>query len=616
MPINTSTIVLGAICLALVMIILVLIFTRARLSGQSTSAAASAQAAALAAELQAIREAKSSVERQLAVETERSSRIPGLESGLSEKIAQFDLLVQQKASAESRLAANTEALSRVEVVVQDLNERLKLAEQLRDDLRTQLDSSRAEKSSLDESLAAKTEAVSRLEVALAELRKRLQEAEQSGAQLSSRVEVLVQERGDLEGKIAEKSAQLNAEIEAAAKLGERLERSTSALEVAQREVLDLRTRLAAVQETLEQERKQADERLALLADAKDRMTQEFKLLASDVMQSHGETFSKQNKEQIETILTPLREKLGEFQQGIQLAHTESTKERATLAEQIRQLTESSAKMTTETANLTRALKGEAQTQGAWGEMILASILQRSGLREGEEYLIQQSHATEEGSKVRPDVVVNLPGGQRIVIDSKLSLTAFDSHVNAMTVEERAEALVRHLASMRGHIKTLASKEYHAVVEGQIDYVIMFVPIEGALAAALQGDPNLTAFAVENSVAIATPTTLMIALRTVANVWQVERRNRNAEQIAVRAGRLYDKLVGFVEDMNALGNRLHQARVTYDEAMGKLSSGTGNVLRQVEQLKVLGARTNKSLPTSLLDDGEVEVLPLPDETKVV
>jgi DNA recombination protein RmuC len=185
----------------------------------------------------------------------------------------------------------------------------------------------------------------------------------------------------------------------------------------------------------------------------------------------------------------------------------------------------------------------------------------------------------------------------------VSLAAFDEHVNASSEAERTAALTRHVASIRSHIKTLASKEYHSVIDSQLDYVVMFIPIEGALAAALQQEPNLTAFAVENNVAIATPMTLMIALRTVANVWHVERRNRNAESIAVRAGRIYDKLVGFIEDMESLGNRLNQARLCHEQAMGKLSSGRGNLIQQVERLKTLGARTNKSLPPAMLDTNE-------------
>jgi DNA recombination protein RmuC len=341
------------------------------------------------------------------------------------------------------------------------------------------------------------------------------------------------------------------------------------------------------------------------------MTSEFKILAAEVMQSHSETFSKQNKEQIEIILAPLREKLGEFQLGLQGAQIETAKEREALVQQIRDLSAHSAKMTLETSNLTRALKGEAQTQGAWGEMILASILERSGLREGEEYVIQQSHTTEEGARLKPDVEVKLPGGQKIVIDSKVSLVAFDDYVNAESEAERGAHLKRHLTSIRTHIKTLSSKEYHSAAGSHLDYVVMFIPIEGALAAALQEDPGLTAEAVGANVAIATPTTLMIALRTVANVWQVERRNKNAEIIARRAGKIYDKLVGFLEDMTSLGNRISQARVSYDEAMAKLSSGRGNLVNQVEQLKQLGAKASKSLPASVLDENDTEVSPSPE-----
>lgn len=606
-------VVVVAMAAPVVAALLVVVLLRRRSSIAPAAGVTTERLSALETELLALRETKAVLERRVAVEEERSSRVPGLEQALAERSEAVASLGQAKAAGEAQLATSTEGLVRVEAALQDVSARLALAEQSRDGIRDQLDGVRGEKSRLEETLAAKVEAASRMAADIEDLRGRLEGMGQTCAQLTARVEALVGEKGNLETAVAEKSALLSAEIEVTAKLGTRLDQATAALETAQRDSGDLRTRFAALQETLSQERKQAEERVALLADAKERMTQEFKLLAGEVMQLHGENFSKQNKEQIETILAPLREKLGEFQQGIQAAQTESTKERATLVEQIRQLTESSAKMTTEASSLTRALKGEAQTQGAWGEMILNSILEKSGLREGEDYVTQQSHATEEGQKVRPDVVVNLPGGQRIVIDSKLSLTAFDGHVNAETDAERAETLARHLTSMRSHVKTLSDKEYQSVVGGQIDYVIMFVPIEAALAAALRGDPTLTAFAVENNVAIATPTMLMMALRTVRNVWQVERRNRNAEAIAERAGRLYDKLVGFVEDMNALGYRLNQARTTYDAAMGKLASGGGNLIRQVEQLKGLGARTSKSLPANLLDDEEVEALPAPEAT---
>ena len=258
-------------------------------------------------------------------------------------------------------------------------------------------------------------------------------------------------------------------------------------------------------------------------------------------------------------------------------------------------------MSRETHDLTQALKGKSQTQGAWGEMILSTILQRSGLREGEEYVTQESHSTDEGARLRPDVIVKLPDDKRIVIDSKVSLSAFTDYVNEGDPVAKAEHLTRHVVSMRGHIKGLSRKEYHQVTG--LDFVIMFVPIEGALAAALQDDPALTGFAAEHNVAIGTPTTLMLALRTVANVWHVERRNKNAEEIAERAGKLYDKFVGFIVDMRALGGQLEKARRTYDDALGKLSTGSGNLVRQTEMLKELGAKTSKALPLELAADAQ-------------
>jgi DNA recombination protein RmuC len=365
----------------------------------------------------------------------------------------------------------------------------------------------------------------------------------------------------------------------------------------------LRQHLATLEETLRQERRQSADKLALLQDARAQMTGEFRLLADAVMKQHAETFSRQNQEQIDLTLRPLRERLEAFQKGLADAHTDSTRERATLAEQIRALSETGAHMTTETQNLTRALKGRAQVQGAWGEMILQSILDRSGLRAGEHFVLQSSHAGADGQRLRPDVIVNLPDQRRVVIDAKVSLTAFEEHVNADDEPARDAALLRHVASMKAHIRTLGSKEYHTAIGSGLDYVLMFVPIEGALAAALTAESGLTGFAAANNVAIATPTTLMVVLRTVENVWRLESRNRNADQIAARAGALYDKLVAFVDDMQTIGKRLDQAAAAHTQAMARLSTGQGNLLRQAEWLREKGATASKSLPAELLEEGQ-------------
>jgi DNA recombination protein RmuC len=427
--------------------------------------------------------------------------------------------------------------------------------------------------------------------------------------------VLLAGRGRQAGAdVAELEKRLAVEQEKSSRvmaLEEALRQAEFKREGLQQQNAELMAEISRLKELVAQERKQAGEKLELLKEAKERLTQEFKLLADGVLKEHGETFSKQNREQITGILTPLKDSLTAFQQGMTIAQTESTRERATLAEQIRRLTEESAKMTHETGNLTRALKGKAQTQGAWGEMILKTILEKSGLREGDEFITQVSHSAEDGSRLRPDVIVNLPNGQKIIVDSKVSLTAFEGYVNAEIELDRAAHLVRHVQSLRAHIKGLSGKDYHQLDGSSFDYVIMFVPIEGALAAALLEDPALTTYAIDSNVTIATPTTLMIALRTVANVWQVERRNRNAEAIADRAGKLYEKFAGFLTDMNVLGDRLTSAQKSYGNAIGKLQSGPGNVVRQIEQLKELGARTSKSLPLASMDDGATLVLEAPE-----
>jgi DNA recombination protein RmuC len=335
------------------------------------------------------------------------------------------------------------------------------------------------------------------------------------------------------------------------------------------------------------------------------MTAQFKLLADEVMRRHGEDFSKANKTRIDAVLAPLKENIGKFEAELRQAHRMAAKDREGLAAHIRSLTEQSATMSKETEALTRALRGDVRKQGAWGEITLARILERSGLREGEEYELQSHHVNEEGRRLRPDAIVRLPGERRIIVDSKVSLTDYQRAAAAHDPASRAAALKAHAGSLRAHVANLAGKEYQRLHVGDLDYVIMFVPIEGALADAVREDDALTAFAHDNDVMIATPTTLMAMLRTVANVWSVDRRNRNAEEIARRAGRLYDKAEGFVSDLTAIGGRLDQARASYDSALGRLSSGRGSLLNQIEALKTLGAKTTRALPPALLSDDGAE-----------
>src|ERR1700730_11732156 len=375
---------------------------------------------------------------------------------------------------------------------------------------------------------------------------------------------------------------------------ERLDNSDASLAEMRHEAADLRVSLATVQEALNQERKQAEEKVAVLAEAKAEMTREFKLLAEQIIERQSDDFGRQSRAQIENLLDPLKDRLREFESGLQEAHRQSTDERAALTEQIRQLTDTSERITAQTSSLARALRGEAQGQGAWGEMILTLLLERSGLREGEEYVIEADAGSEARNR-RSDAVVNLPGGQHIVIDAKVPLVAFEAYLGAETEDERAAQLSRHLVSLRSHIRALSAEEQRSNSLDTLDYVVMFVPVEGALAVALQRDASLTGYAAEKHVASATPTTLMMALRTAANVWQGERRNRNAEAVADRAGRIYDKFVEFIEDMDNVGHRLEQARTSYERARDKLSNGKGNLVRQVKRLGKLAPERTKRLP---------------------
>lgn len=520
--------------------------------GAATSEAAISQ---LQLELTQLRQEKAAVDTRLAVEVERASNLPILQSRLQEHEAELARLQQEKAGVERELAAATAGVRSAGEMVQRLDANLKL------------EGDRAN------SLAAAKE--------------------------------------QLEKEVSQQAATLHEKLERVQLLEAELRDALGRLNAASLALGSLQTAHATLEENHRQSQKQADEKIALLNEARETMSKEFKVLAEEVMRNHGETFTKQNKEQIDGLLTPLQTKLNEFQLGLQNAHTESAKERAGLAQQIGTLTETSARMSSETINLTRALKGETRTQGAWGEMILTTILERSGLREGTEFITQQTHTNDEGRMLRPDVIVNLPNEQRIVIDAKVSLKAFEAYVNAETDDERARQLRLHQASVLNHVKILSDKAYQSATGSALDYVIMFMPIEGALAVALDADPSITATAAANNVAIATPTTLMIALRTVASVWAVERRNRNAEMIADRAGRLYDKFVGFAEDMGKLGNNLSTAQRTYDAAIGKLSQGNGNLVRQVENLRKLGVKTTRSLPKEYLDD-TIDALDTGDE----
>ena len=375
----------------------------------------------------------------------------------------------------------------------------------------------------------------------------------------------------------------------------------AALDAERRTLAERDASIEALRTTLAKEREASAEKLRLLENVSEEMKAQFKALADQSVKTQGEALGKASQEKLESLLRPLRENVNKFEVELRNVHQGAAKERERLKTEIETLTRKSEAISQEAVNLTRALKADTRQQGAWGEMILTTLLERSGLREGEEYFTQ-SHATDEdGRRYRPDVVVRLPGDKTLVIDSKVSLVAYERAVNAETETERESALRQHLVALKAHIDGLSGKGYHRVSDRTVDYVVMFLPVEGALSEALRQQGDLTGYALERHVTIATPTTLMMALRTIENVWSAERRTRNAEEIADRAGKLYDKVAGFVDSMQEVGRRLEQAGKAHSEAMGQLHTGRGNVIRQVEQLRELGAKSSKRLALESRDD---------------
>jgi len=304
------------------------------------------------------------------------------------------------------------------------------------------------------------------------------------------------------------------------------------------------------------------------------------------------------------VLSPFREQIVDFRKRVEeVYHTES-KDRASLLTEVKNLQRASEKINLEAENLTKALKGDTKLQGNWGEMVLERVLEESGLRSGHEYFLQETRRSDEGDMKRPDVLIRLPDNKDVVIDAKVSLTAYEQALSAESDAQREVFLKQHLGSLRAHVRRLSEQDYaHLSDVRSLDFVLMFVPIESAFTLAVEQDHRLFTEAFEKRIVIVSPTTLMMTLRIIHNVWRFEKQNRNAQEIARKAGGLYDKLRGLVDDMDKLGQQLNTAQKTYESASGKISSGKGNLVRQVEQFRELGALVKRPLPKSVVDAAE-------------
>ncbi len=413
-----------------------------------------------------------------------------------------------------------------------------------------------------------------------------------------------QERGQFARQLGEKEEALRQVGERARSerddLTKRLDDSSAEVRTKSDDVVRLSGLLSQEQERGRGLALKLNEQKAELEQLQTRMTTEFENIANRLLAERGKELNAQQQEKLGTLLKPLQDRIVEFQTQVRDVYEKEGRERFALKDQIEKLVTQNTRLSQEADNLTRALKGDAQAQGAWGEMILEKLLESSGLVAGQEYSMQSSTTLEDGSRLRPDAVVMLPEGKHLIIDSKVSLLHYERFTANTDATEKDRLLDQHVESLRAHARGLSEKDYSKLYAvHSVDFVLMFVPIEPAFLLALRERPEIFQEAYDRQVVMVTHSTLMATLRTVHGIWKNERIARNHLEIADRAGRLYDKFIGFTEDLIKVGNQLKQAKGSYDDAMNKLSEGSGNLVRQVELIKTLGAKTNKSQNAALL-----------------
>ncbi len=413
----------------------------------------------------------------------------------------------------------------------------------------------------------------------------------------------------LREQVAKVNAELAAERATVSTLRSDRQALTARLETKTQEASSLALELADVRHKLTTEIQTSHEKLTLLADAKQALADQFKNLANEILEDKSRRFTEQNQTNLGALLDPLKLRIAEFQAKIEDSYVKEGKERTALGEQVRQLMELNNQLSDDAKNLTRALRGSSKAQGNWGELVLERVLEASGLRKGEEYVVQASHTREDGTRALPDVVIHLPESRSLVIDAKVSLLAYEQFAVSEIEPDRVAAGKRHLDSVRSHIRGLSDKNYHSLYGlKSLDFVLLFVPIEPAFMLAVTSDPDLFMDAWKRNVLLVSPSTLLFVVRTVAHLWRQEAQTRNAQDIARRGADLYDKFVGFIEDMTALGNRLRQAQTEYDSAYGKLINGRGHLIGQAEKLKALGVKPSKSHSPALQGHAEDDSAP--------
>ena len=364
------------------------------------------------------------------------------------------------------------------------------------------------------------------------------------------------------------------------------------------QLIGLKSQLSAQNENLQ---KLLDSQKEEITKMQEVAKTEFQNLANKILEEKTQKFTEQNQQNLKNILNPLQEKITDFEKKVENTHKESIDYHAALRQQIIGLKDLNVQMSKETVNLTKALKGDSKIQGNWGELVLERVLEKSGLEKGREYEIQKSFVTEEGNRVQPDVVINLPDGKKMIVDSKVSLTAYEKYINEDEEEQKSAFLKEHVNSLKRHVEQLGNKNYQHLYEMESpDFVLLFIPIEPAFAIALNEDTQLYNKAFEKNIVIVTPSTLLATLRTIDSMWTNQKQQDNAIEIARQAGALYDKFEGFVTDLVKIGKKMDEAKSEYEGAMNKLVDGKGNLITSVQKLKIMGAKAKKSLPDVIIN----------------
>lgn len=419
------------------------------------------------------------------------------------------------------------------------------------------------------------------------------------------------DRGELSVARAALEAQVGEKIQQLENAEDRNTQSGKQIETLQDQVSQLKSEAAQMRTVLDEERKQSSEKIALLHEARDQLKIEFQNLAQEIFEDKSRKFAEQNRTNIDHLIGPLREQIGDFKKRVEDVYDKETRDRTALQTEIHHLKQLNQKISKEALNLTRALKGDSKARGNWGEVILERVLEASGLKKGREYDVQVSLKDADGKRYQPDVIVRLPQEKDVVVDAKVSLKAYESYYSAEDPQEREEALKSHIDALRTHIRTLAAKSYEDL-EGvrSLDFVLMFVPIEAAFLAAVDRDRELFSEAFDKNIMVVSPSTLLVTLRTIENIWRNEYQNRHALQIAEKAGGLYNKFVGFIDALEEIGRQLDKAKASYQTAHDRLVNGRGNLIRRTQELRALGIKAKKELPRNLIDsaDGDTAIEP--------